>query len=390
MNKPRRLVIWMSWLLLAAVVGLAAWTGSRPQEAPAAPQRQSAPDLPSEGFARAAGPWNFRFPRDDGPHPEFQTEWWYFTGNLSGAGGQAYGYQLTIFRRGLVPPAQAVPRPSSWAADQVYFAHFTLSDITQGRFRYFEKFERGAAGLAGAAGEPKFEVWLDNWSVRQQGERTYRLEAQEDGLRLALDLTDLKGVVLQGTNGLSAKGPQAGNASYYTSRTRLASAGVLEVDGVQTAVQGSSWMDHEFSTSALEAGQVGWDWFALQLDDGAELMAFTLRRADGSHDAYSQALLVRADGSTQTYTANQFTIQASGKWKSPHTGAEYPNAWMVEIPQEGLSLTVRPRLADQELRVSVTYWEGAVTTSGSHQGKAVSGVGYVELTGYAGSMQERF
>lgn len=341
-------------------------------------------------FMRADGPRTLVFPRDHGAHEDFQTEWWYFTGNLSTAEGREFGFQLTFFRRGLLPLAQQLPRKSTWATDQVYLAHFTLSDVKGRRFQYFERFQRGAGGLAGAQGEPGFRVWLDDWRVEQTAERKYHLAAGEGDLRLELDLADVKGPVFQGDRGYSQKGDEPGNASYYVSLTRLVSQGTVEVGGVRYAVSGLSWMDHEFSTSALSQGQVGWDWFSIQLQDGSELMMYTIRREDGGVDPYSSGTVILPDGSTRRLGANDFTIRAEDRWESPHSGGVYPSAWVIEVPSEGLVLRVRPRLADQELNVSFIYWEGAVRVEGEKEGVRIEGSGYVELTGYAQSLENTF
>ena len=341
-------------------------------------------------FMRADGPRTLVFPRDHGAHEDFQTEWWYFTGNLSTAEGREFGFQLTFFRRGLLPLAQQLPRKSTWATDQVYLAHFALADVKGRRFQYFERFQRGAGGLAGAQGEPGFRVWLDDWRVEQTAERKYHLAAGEGDLRLELDLADVKGPVFQGDRGYSQKGDEPGNASYYISLTRLVSQGAVEVGGVRYAVSGLSWMDHEFSTSALSQGQVGWDWFSIQLQDGSELMTYTIRREDGGVDPYSSGTVILPDGSTRRLGANDFTIRAEDSWESPHSGGVYPSAWVIEVPSEGLVLRVRPRLADQELNVSFIYWEGAVRVEGEKEGVRIEGSGYVELTGYAQSLENTF
>ena len=298
---------------------------------------------PAEGaFARADGPVELTFPKDHGPHPDFQTEWWYYTGNLQAADGRRYGYQLTFFRRAVSAPDERSLRESQWAADQVYLAHFALTDVDGGQFHAEERFERGAAGLAGAAGEPAFAVWLQDWRVEQTGEDTYRLAAAQEGVSIALELTDRKGPVLQGQQGYSQKGPEAGNASYYISQTRLESSGTVRVNGEEVAVSGWSWMDHEYSTSALSEGQVGWDWFSIQLDNDREMMVYTLRRADGSVDPYSKGTLIFEDGDTRTLTAEEFSIEATEAWTSPHSGAVYPAGWVIRVPGEGLELTVEP------------------------------------------------
>jgi predicted secreted hydrolase len=347
----------------------------------------------SAGFARAEGPRPFRFPADDGPHNDYQTEWWYYTGNLTAPTGEHFGYQLTFFRRALTPPAgtgtPSPTRPSDWATDQVYLAHFALTDVAGGQHQSFERLERGAAGLAGAQADP-YHVWLDNWSVRRGADGQETLQAAAEGITLTLTLRSLKPPVLQGDAGYSRKGSQPGNASYYYSRTRIESRGTVTTRGQSWAVTGLSWMDHEFSTSALEPGVVGWDWFSLQLNDGSELMLYALRRADGSVDPFSSGTLVAADGSTRHLGPSDFKEGVTGHWRSPRNGANYPAGWTLDIPTANLHLTIAPYLADQEMNVSYVYWEGASHAQGTIGGRAVAGDGYVELTGYAGSLGGRF
>lgn len=341
------------------------------------------------GFARAEGLRPLEFPADHGPHPDYQTEWWYYTGNLETGGGRHFGYQLTFFRRALVPPAQRQDRPSNWAANQVYMAHFALTDVAGGRYQAFERFARGAAGLAGAQGTP-YHVWLEDWSAEEVEPNVVRLRATQDGLTIDLLLTDRKGPILQGDGGYSQKGPEPGNASYYYSQTRLASSGTVQVVDEIYQVNGLSWMDHEFSTSALAPDQVGWDWFALQMDDGRELMVFQIRKVDGSVDPFSSGTLVTPDGSTRHLSRDDFEIRVGDTWRSPHSGATYPSQWTVRVPLADLTLDVEPYLADQELNVSYAYWEGAVQIRGEQAGSVISGSGYVEMTGYANSMQGQF
>ena len=250
----------------------------------------------SSGYLRAEGPVPLDFPADHGPHPDYQTEWWYYTGNLESEDGQHFGYQLTFFRRALAPPSLRTTRDSAWAADQVYMGHLALTVVDGRRYQAFERFSRGAAGLAGAQASP-YAVWLEDWRVEEVAPGTVRLQATQEGWALDLLLSDRKGPTLQGDQGYSPKGPQAGNASYYYSLTRLESSGTVQVPGAAYAVDGWSWMDHEWSTSALAADQVGWDWFSLQLDDGSELMVFQLRKEDGSIDPFSSGTFVAPDGS---------------------------------------------------------------------------------------------
>lgn len=342
-----------------------------------------------QGFTRADGPMPFVFPEDHGPHPDFQTEWWYFTGNLAADTGERFGYQLTFFRRALAPPSELLERQSDWATGQVYMAHFALSDIERQEYHSYERLARGAAGISGAQ-SPPFEVWLEDWRVEEIAPNTYSLTASQNGVALNLILVDTKGPILQGDQGYSQKGPDPGQASYYYSLTRLASSGTLLSAGTNFAVSGNSWMDHEYSTSALSPDQVGWDWFSIQLDDNSELMFFQIRRADGSIDPYSSGTFIAADGTTTSFTQEDFTIEVTDTWKSAHTGATYPASWTVEIPSLAIRLQVRPQMADQEFSGTYAYWEGAVEIIGQTTSGSVSGFGYVELTGYTISMGGEF
>jgi len=336
--------------------------------------------IPDAGFARALSRRVFSFPRDHGPHPEFQTEWWYFTGNLQTRDGRRFGYQLTFFRRALAPHPPA--RLSRWGADQVYLAHFALTDVAGKHFSSAERFSRGALGLAGAGGEP-LSVWLEDWSARETSVSPWsmKLVAADGGASLDLNLASLKPVVLNGEGGLSRKGREPGNASYYYSIPRLATSGTLTVGGERFQVSGLSWLDREWSTSALSGNQAGWDWFALQLDDGRDLMFYRLRQKDGGADPYSAGTLTAADGSSRALGAGEVRLSTSAWWTSPASGTRYPARWRLAAPGAGIDLEVVPRLAGQELLGSFSYWEGAVALRGmvnTPQG----GSGYLEMTGY--------
>ena len=341
------------------------------------------------GFQRADGPLDWTFPKDFGPHPDYQTEWWYYTGNLEGEKGERFGYQLTIFRRAVLPDIDRAERESAWATEQIYMGHFALSDLSTGEHYAFERFVRGAAGLAGAQAEP-YQVWLENWGIEQISESQYRLTAKQDEIALDLLLEDLKGPILHGDRGYSQKGPEKGNASHYYSQTRLESSGTLQTPNGSYQVSGLSWKDHEFSTSALSAGQVGWDWFSIQLVDGSELMVFQIRRSDGSIDPFSSGTWISPNGEVILLERKDFEIQVEDSWRSPNSGAEYPSKWILNIPLLDLNLAVSPLLADQELNVSYNYWEGAVDVDGTAKGASISGSGYVEMTGYASSIEGEF
>ena len=351
------------------------------------------------GLARALEPRTFVFPADHGPHETFAAEWWYLTGNLQTADGQPFGYQVTFFRTSL-GTTNPTTGGSAWATTQVWMAHFAVVDVEAGRFYAFDRFQRGALGLAGATASP-WRVWLDDWSLAQEGDAPFplRVRAREPtdssadgGYEIAVDLriSPLKDVVLQGDRGLSQKGPTAGNASYYFSFTRLQTDGVIRLGDRELAVEGTSWLDREWSTSALEDGQIGWDWFALQLSDDTELMFYRLREADGSPSRYSAGTLVRADATSSALDAEDVQLSVERTWASPIDGTVYPAAWRLVVPARGIDLRIEPLLENQELDLAFRYWEGAVRASGNGQnGAPVSGRGYVELTGYAESGRPR-
>lgn len=325
-----------------------------------------------QGYAKALEPREFRFPRDHGPHPEFRTEWWYYTGNLSTREGRRFGFQLTFFRSALAPSMPE--RASAWATRQAYLAHFTVSDIEGRRFHSFERWSRGALGLAGSQSEP-FRVWLEDWSVTGF---PMRLSAREGGVAIDFALQPGKPPVLQGDRGLSRKSEEPGNASYYYSLTRMPASGTIRLGSERFEVSGLAWMDREWSTSSLGKDQVGWDWFAIQLEDGRDLMLYQLRRKDGTPDLTSSGMLIDPQGGSRQLTLEHFELEVTRRWTSPRSGAVYPAGWRLRVPSEALDLRIEPLLPDQELDVSFRYWEGAVGIEGTSKGR-----GYVELTGYS-------
>ena len=341
------------------------------------------------GFKKVLNSQDFRLPGDHGPHFEYQSEWWYYTGNLTGEKGERFSYQLTIFRRGLSPQSRI--RESNFAADQVYFAHFAMASLEEQDHRFYERFSRGALGLANANGQP-FEVFLEDWRITAldtDGSRV-RLIAQEQDLALDLELQASKAIVIHGDGGVSAKSSEAGNASYYLSYTRMTTVGSMRFDENTYQVEGTSWFDHEWSTSALSEGVVGWDWFSLQLDDQQELMLYVLRQEDGTVEPVSAGTLVRSDGSLRNLKLDDFSIEVLDLWESPETGTVYPSGWVILIPDEGIQLELTPAFEAQEMRVSFTYWEGSVEIDGSIRGVPIIGRGFVELTGYQESMEGVF
>ena len=346
-----------------------------------------APSPDISGFARAIEPWDWQFPRDHGAHPQFQTEWWYYTGNLADEDGRRFGFQFTIFRRAL--SSAVTSSASEFRANDIYMAHLTLSDVTGGDFWHDVRYARGGAGLAGATAEPRYRVWLEDWEVSAEDEAATktRISAASGDFAIDLRLEQVKPPALQGDNGLSPKSAEIGNASYYYSLSRLITSGSLSVGEQTFAVTGNSWMDHEFSTSALGDNAQGWDWFGLIFDDESELMVGQIRLVEGGSEPAFGGLIVYADGSTRRLSSSEIGIRATASWRSPHSQAEYPAGWEIEIGgDEGFRIEVTPLQADQELHgAGIVYWEGAVRIS-----RDKTGYGYAELTGYVGSMQNRF
>jgi len=339
-------------------------------------------------FQRVHGPRPFVFPTDHGPHPDYRHEWWYFTGNLFTSGQRHFGFELTVFRFGLAPGEPA--RESRLATHHVHMAHLALTDTERASFIHFERFARPVLGIAGARAEP-FRVWLEDWVVEADPDRGHpdcegclalRLHAADGDIELDLALESLKPAVLQGHDGYSPKSATPGNASHYYSLTRLATEGSIRTAEGEFAVEGTSWLDREWGSSVLDDDQAGWDWFALQFDDGRELMYYRMRRDDGTTDPASAGVLVDADGDTVRLAADDVSLTALAHWQSPTTGARYPVRWQVVAPAIGLDVEIEPRLEHQEMDTVVRYWEGAVTAGGQLGNETASAVGYVELTGY--------
>lgn len=383
------LVVAVMVILLFGAAGVVAIVGSNSDNSRAAASFVlSSSSVPGE-FKRALPPAEIEFPRDFGPHPDFQTEWWYYTGNLASVDGRQFGYQLTIFRRALLPPDLTADRVSDLATSQVYLGHFALTDVQAQEHIAYERFARGAAGIAGAQAAP-YRVWLEDWQINEIEPGSYRMQAAQDGYAIDLTLIDLKGPVLQGQNGYSQKGPDPGNASYYYSQTRLATNGTIRIDNRDFDVTGYSWKDHEYSTSALSGDQVGWDWFAIQFSDQTELKVFHIRLANGQIDRFSSGSFVDQNGNITPLEGQDFSILSSGSWSSDISGATYPANWSIQVPEFNISIQVSPLIPDQELNVSYSYWEGAVAVYGTRNGRPVEGFGYAELTGYAQSMAGEF
>ena len=325
--------------------------------------------------------WNYEFPKDHGRHPDFKTEWWYFTGNVRTQEGLEFGYQLTFFRQGIIEPQSMIPK-SRFIQRDMKFAHFAVSDISSKRFRHFQKLSRGAYGEAGFDDGDRL-AWIDNWSCERTGDHSFRLRAADTGVTLDLLLESPRAPVIHGNNGISQKAEGAGRASHYYSLTRMETKGSIEIDGRQHLLKGETWFDHEWATNQLAANQTGWDWFSLQLEDGSDLMLFQIRTKEGGRDPYSSGTLISQTGESQKIHHSDFDLVPVDWWTSPYTKAKYPIAWKISIPN--MELTVRARFPDQELASQpFSYWEGAVSAEGTSHGQPVIGKGYLEMTGYSG------
>jgi len=350
-------------------------------------------------WRQASPDYQWDFPRDHWSHPGYRTEWWYFTGHLAATGDpdRQFGFQFTLFRVGLLPEAPDLD--SAWAATDLVMTHAALTDLESGEHLFSEALYRATPHLGG------FGTYGDTllaWSRAPAGtDAIWRLEHRADGFAirarddrrgLALDLvlTTDRPVVLQGPGGYSLKSADGEAASQYYSYTRLEVAGTVANGDRSVSVDGTAWMDREFSSSQLRPHQSGWDWFCLQLDDGRDLMLYRLRDRSGGVD-FALGTLIAADGTVTYLTADDFIAQPQRTWRSPTTGAPYPVEWELELPAEDLRLTVRALLDDQEnvsQHSGVYYWEGAAAVSGQQGAPAggpttsVGGKAYIELTGY--------
>ena len=342
---------------------------------------------PDGAVGRVLPGYAYEFPRDHFAHPAFDTEWWYYTGNLFTAGGRHFGFELTFFRRAREFEAA---EPSAWDLDQVWLAHFTITDTREERFVVDERVNRSGPGVAGADAS-KRRIWNGNWNIGWRPGDEHRpiqvLTAMNRDASLRLTLTPRKPVVIHGRDGVSRKvadDPQA--VSHYFSFTRLAAAGTVSIGGEEFTVTGLAWMDHEFFSDYPLEDKVGWDWMSIQFEDGADLMLFGLRDASGGHGPDTTGTLVEARGEARRIEWGGVRLRPGRRWRSEATGAEYPVEWEVAIPDLGLRLDVRPRIDGQEAHTEggllPVYWEGAVLVSGEREGRPVSGVGYLEMTGY--------
>ena len=389
MNAARRGCAGLALVIAVALSTFQPRGHAEPVQAEPATTAGSA--APAQGsWQRAAPERVITLPADHAAHPVYRLEWWYYTGNLQAGDGRSYGYQVTFFRVGVDP---APVNPSIFAVRDLYMTHVAITDLQAKHHRFADRLNRAGPQWAGARPD-RYEVWNETWRASLDGQGRHRVVADAGTFALDLTLEAGKPVVLQGEGGYSRKGRDAGNASHYYSLTRMPTTGSLTVDGRRVVVRGASWMDHEFGTSALDAGTRGWDWFALQLSDGRDLMLYRLRLDVGTQGQFSAGKLVERDGRSRHLSAGDFILTPGRQWRSPASGASYPVAWDVRVPVARLHLQVTAAVDAQELRTrrstNVTYWEGSVRVAGEDAAgpgspREVTGVGYLEMTGYSGA-----
>lgn len=354
----------------------------------ATPAQSQTPGPLHSDWALALPGWQYDFPSDHGSHPDFKTEWWYFTGNLATPDGHEFGYQLTFFRQGI---QRKLPTDSQsrFAVRDLWFAHFAVADLTNQTYRHFHRWSRGAFSEAGArrAGTPSPDptrwIWIDQWSAEQTAQDTWVLQARDKDTAISLELRPLKPPIFHGENGVSQKAAGPGRASHYYSFTRIATTGTVEVGGQTFPVEGLSWYDHEWATNQLTENQEGWDWFSLQFADGTELMLFQIRQKDGGRDPFSGGTWVDAEGNSRPIRNEDFELTPLDHWVSPTTKGRYPISWKLEIPPLDLQLDISTPLAQQEFnQPPIYYWEGAIRARGRRAGHPIQARGYLEMTGY--------
>src|SRR5688572_3695578 len=330
--------------------------------------------------------WRYEFPRDHHAHRDFKTEWWYFTGNVFDADGNRFGYELTFFRQGISPVSERDPNASRFLVDDLKFAHFAITDAAGQQFRFAQKTSRGAFGEAGFDAAQRL-AWIDNWTLTMNDDGAFDLTASSDAGTVQLHLRPTQPPVLHGENGVSVKAVGGSSASHYYSIPRLQTTGEIVVNGRARAVSGESWFDHEWSSSQLGKGEVGWDWVSLQWEDGAELMLYRMRLENGEMEPSSSGTWIAPDGTRTHLRVSDFQMTPTAFWKSKASGGQYPIGWRITLPDQRAEFTVSAVLEDQELKLGpITYWEGAIDAIGTRDGKTIKGRGYLELTGYAGSL----
>jgi predicted secreted hydrolase len=330
----------------------------------------------------------FHFPRDHGSHPNYQTEWWYVTGQVADEKGNEFGYQFTIFRFGIIHETN--DNDANLTPQHLLAGHLAIADINKQTFTKAERIRRAGAGFAEAS-ETELHSWIGDWDIQQDDKGVITISAadQDKGISIQFTLTPEKDPIFHGDHGYSQKGEEVGNASAYYSWTRLKTNGQLTIQDQTFKVHGDSWFDHEYGSSQLGDDTAGWDWFGLHLDDGSELMLYQLRKKEGGAIPQSSATIVNADGESIQINQEDWSLLPLSYWTSKETKAKYPIQWRLQIPSHHIDMTIQAKVNQSEMvtneSTNVTYWEGPVGISGSH-----SGSGYMELTGYADIFSKTF
>ena len=367
----------LALLVLATIVVSACSGGTAILANPAAARPSVAPPTPTP--TRPADPLPVVLPRDDGPHDRL-TEWWYYTGHLRADDGSRFGFEFVIFR------AERGRFPVSWVS------HLALTDEGGDRFLYGQRLEIGRQVDRSPPAPGGFDLAVTGddpttppWTMAGADGRDQLSATDPRGFGLDLALAPIKPPALHDQDGWIDFGPAGG--SYYYSRTAMTAAGSLTLDGRTFDVDGSAWFDHQWG-DFISVGGGGWDWFAVNLDDGTDLTLSLVREADGTYPLV-YGTVVAPDGTVRHLDRDAFSVEVTDHWRSPATGADYPAGWTVRIPGEDLTIALSPTVADQELdtrpTTGVIYWEGSQAVRATRGGTTLGGEGYVELTGYAGS-----
>jgi predicted secreted hydrolase len=367
--------------IILAIAGLLAACGAPAPEVGVGPSLSGIlADADIAEFDRALESRPLQFPADHYAHPRFKTEWWYFTGNLDSDEGEAFGFQLTFFRFALAPSLES---RGGWDSQAVWMGHLAVTDVERAAFYNAERFSRDGLELAGNARAP-FRLWLEDWSTTgiRDGPFPLTLSAADSQFGIELVLDDAKGAIAHGQDGLDRKGAEPGNASYYYSMPRLPAVGEIRIGERVHRVSGEAWMDREWSSNALDPTLAGWDWLALQLSDGSDLMLYRLRTKEGAASEFSTGTWIGDDGGVISLASEDFEMRPIDRWTSPDSGSRYPIRWTVTVPSLALDLDIDAAIANQEMNLAVRYWEGAVSATGTRDGSTISGRGYLELTGY--------
>lgn len=316
------------------------------------------------GFATPQPAPTFSFPADHGPHPDYRIEWWYLTANLKGPDGTSYGLQWTLFRTALAPGGA-----EGWQSPQIWFAHAAVT--TPDQHLTAERFARGGIGQAGVQADP-FDAWIDEWSLKGPDFDTMTLTASGPDFAYSMSLDASGPLVFHGKDGYSVKSAE-GQASYYYSQPFFQVDGMLTLPSGPVPVTGAAWLDREWSSQPLSDTQSGWDWFSLSFDSGSKLMGFQLRQTDGTE--YTSATWITPDGTTTAYADGSFDAEPLAM--TDVANREIPTQWRVTLPEQDVDVSISALNPNAWMGLSIPYWEGPVTMSGSHQGQ-----GYLEMTGY--------